>query len=147
MCIPHRMNGPHRCRGMPERRGYVGCGMAEHTHTHIVSCTCARAKTQNVCTHLFTVLCHQLIANTLYMQEFLHNSTNSLKTPLNMHAYYVHTMYVHYDTCQGLFQHITSGGEAIGSVGMKGGPLKQLSGILYSPLLLLSLHAWPKFNM
>ena len=28
-----------------------------------------------------------------------------------------------------------------------GGQLKQLSGILYSPLLLLSLYAWPKFNM
>ena len=28
-----------------------------------------------------------------------------------------------------------------------GGQLKQPSGILYSPLLLLSLYAWPKFNM
>ena len=29
---------------------------------------------------------------------------------------------------------------------IKGGQLKQPSGILYSPLLLLSLYAWPKFN-
>ena len=30
---------------------------------------------------------------------------------------------------------------------IKGGQLKQPSGLLYSPLLLLSLYAWPKFNM
>ena len=29
---------------------------------------------------------------------------------------------------------------------IKGGQLKQPSGVLYSPLLLLSLYVWPKFN-
>ena len=38
-------------------------------------------------------------------------------------------------------------GGPIGSVRNEGGPLKQPSGILYSPLLLLFLYAWPKFNM